>query len=153
MRAVPRYGVAFVVAAAVLGAFGGLGALFGFRLNLTESLPRGIYRTTGEAPRRGSIVVVCLPLDAAELARERGYLGPGSCPGGVRGLGKVVLAMGDDFVTHRADGTRVNQTPIPNRAPALPSRLPSSCDSRQAFPWLSRIRPPTRRTARAPTGS
>ena len=83
-------------------------------MNLTESLPPGIYRTIGEAPRRGSIVVVCLALDAAVLARERGYLGPGSCPGGVRGIGKMVLAIGGDVVAHRQDGIAVNLKPIAN---------------------------------------
>lgn len=45
--------------------------LLGFRVNLTTSLPLGVYRTTLEAPRRGSVVNVCLPPDAAEFARAR----------------------------------------------------------------------------------
>ena len=114
MRVSSRYGRAFLGAAVVLAALVSLGALLGLRLNLTESLPRGVYRTVGEAPRRGSIVVVCPPLDAAELARERGYLGPGSCPGGVRGLGKIVLAIGGDVVAHRKEGIAVNWKPIVN---------------------------------------
>lgn len=114
MKVVSRHGKAFLGAVAVLAGFVGLGALLGLRLNLTESLPRGVYRTVGEAPRRGSIVVACPPLDAAELARERGYLGPGSCPGGVRGLGKIVLAIGGDVVALRAEGLAVNRTPIAN---------------------------------------
>ena len=127
-----RYGTAFFGAAGVLAALVGLGALFGFRLNLTESLPRGIYRAITEEPRRGSIVVVCLPLNAAELARDRGYLGPGSCPGGVRGLGKIVLATDGDVVAHREEGISVNRKPIAN------SRTLAR-DSRQRalphYPW------------------
>jgi conjugative transfer signal peptidase TraF len=104
--------MAFLGAVVVLAGLVGLGALFGLRPNLTGSLPRGVYRTVGEAPRRGSIVVVCVPLRAAELARERGYLGPGSCPGGVRGLGKIVLATGGDIVALRPGGISVNGRPI-----------------------------------------
>lgn len=114
MRVVSRYGGAFLGAVVVLAALVALGTLFGLRLNLTESLPRGVYRTIAEEPRRGSIVIVCLPMHAAELARERGYLGPGSCTGGVRGLGKIVLAIGGDVVALRREGVSVNREPILN---------------------------------------
>jgi conjugative transfer signal peptidase TraF len=114
VKALSRYRTAFVCLVVGFAAMVGLGALLGLRLNLTESLPRGVYRTIAGEPRRGSIVVVCLPVEAAELARERGYLGPGSCPGGVRGVGKTVLAIGGDVVAHREDGIAVNLKPIAN---------------------------------------
>jgi len=132
VRALSRYGTALVGLVVGFATVVGHGALLGLRLNLTESLPRGVYRTLSEQPRRGSIVVVCLPLVAAELARERGYLGPGSCPGGVRGVGKMVLATGGDVVAHREDGIAVNLKPIANSR-TLPR------DSRQRalphYPW------------------
>jgi conjugative transfer signal peptidase TraF len=112
VRVRSRYGTAFVGLVVGFAAVVGLGALLGLRLNLTESLPRGVYRTITEEAVRGSIVVVCLPLGAAELARARGYLGPGSCPGGVRGVGKIVLATGGDMVAHREGGITVNGRPI-----------------------------------------
>jgi conjugative transfer signal peptidase TraF len=114
VRVLSRFCSVFLGLVVVLAAVVGLGALLGLRLNLTESLPRGVYRTITEEPRRGSIVVVCLPLDAAELARERGYLGPGSCPRGVRALGKMVVATGGDVVAHREEGVLVNLKPIAN---------------------------------------
>lgn len=120
MTAPARRGAVFLSAAAVLASLAaGLGGLLGLRLNLTESLPTGIYRTITEAPRGGSVVMVCLPLEAAEFARARGYLGPGSCPGGVRGLGKIVLATAGDVVAHREEGLSVNAAPIPDSR-ALP---------------------------------
>ena len=88
----------------------------GFRFNLTASLPVGVYRVTSEPAVRGSIVHVCLPREVAEFARERGYLGPGSCVGGVRPLGKAVLALGGDVVTLRPDGIRVNGAVVPHSA-------------------------------------
>ncbi len=104
----------FFGALGVLGALGGAGALAGLRMNLTDSLPRGIYRTIGGTLHRGSIVMACAPLDAARLARARGYLGPGSCPGGVRALGKLVLAMAGDTVALKPQGIRLNGAPVPN---------------------------------------
>jgi conjugative transfer signal peptidase TraF len=103
----------------VLLGIGGVAALLGilgFRFNLTGSLPYGVYHTTGEPARRGSIVHVCLPPQVAAFARERGYLGPGSCAGGVRPLGKMVLAVGGDVVVLRPDGIRVNGVAIPHSA-------------------------------------
>jgi conjugative transfer signal peptidase TraF len=106
----------------VLLGIGGVAALLGilgFRFNLTGSLPYGVYHTTAEPARRGSIVHVCLPPKVAAFARERGYLGPGSCVGGVRPLGKMVLAVGGDVVVLRPEGIRVNGVSISHSA-ALP---------------------------------
>lgn len=92
-----------------------LGVL-GFRFNLTPSLPPGIYRISSAPALRGAIVNVCLPPEMAEFARERGYLGPGSCGSGVRPLGKLVLATGGDVVVLHPEGIRVNGTLIPRSA-------------------------------------
>lgn len=97
------------------GVVAALGVL-GFRFNLTPSLPPGIYRISSAPALRGAIVNVCLPQEVAEFARERGYLGPGSCESGVRPLGKLVLATGGDVVMLRPEGIRVNGTPIPRSA-------------------------------------
>lgn len=104
------------ILAALIGvgvAVAGLG-LLGFRFNLTASLPLGIYRVTAGQPVGGSIVRVCLPRAAADFARERGYLGPGSCPSRVRPLGKLVLAVEGDLVTLAPDAIRLNGTVVPN---------------------------------------
>lgn len=99
---------------AVVAWFG----VLGFRFNLTPSLPVGIYRVTSALPVRGSIVHVCLPPDVAAFARERGYLGPGSCGTGVRPLGKQVLAVGGDVVTHQPDAIHVNGMRVPRSVTA-----------------------------------
>src|SRR2546422_10770790 len=49
----------------------------GLRVNLSESAPRGLYRTLIGSPTRGVWVVACVGPHAAALARSRGYLGPG----------------------------------------------------------------------------
>ena len=57
--------------------------LAGFRVNVTASLPLGLYRLTNEVPQRGSIAFFCLESpEFRRLAREREYVGPGGCPGG-----------------------------------------------------------------------
>ena len=107
--------VRFVIAGLVgLGLAVGLLRPLGLRFNLTGSLPLGFYRVTSDPPSRGSIVQVCLPGDLADFARERGYLGPGSCADGVRPLGKIVLAVESDVVTLECDEIRVNGRVVTN---------------------------------------
>jgi conjugative transfer signal peptidase TraF len=93
------------------------------RLNLTSSMPIGIYVISREVPARGSIVLVCLPLQIAELARERGYIVQGgSCPGGVVPVGKPVLAVPGDTVVATSSGLLLNGKVVPNSAPLLLDR-------------------------------
>lgn len=94
------------------------GWLAGLRLNLTASLPVGLYLASGAAPVRGSIVLACLPPMVAEFARERGYVPRGdACPGGVVPVGKPILAMRGDTVTVTPTGLVVNGLAVPNSQP------------------------------------
>src|SRR3989454_9703645 len=91
------------------------GRLAGLRLNLTGSLPVGLYVAAGAAPVRGALVLVCLPLEVAAFARARGYVPRGgACPGGVVPIGKPVLASAGDTVTVTSTGLLVNRAPVPN---------------------------------------
>ncbi len=92
--------------------------LIGFRFNVTPSLPLGVYRVTSDPPVPGTVIHACLPRDVAEFARARGYLGPGSCAGNARPVGKVVLAAARDVVTTTRDEIRVNGIPVPNSGTA-----------------------------------
>ena len=86
------------------------------RLNLSSSVPLGVYRLVAGSPHRGSTVLLCLPKPVAELARDRGYLRMrGNCPGNVSPVGKPVLALpGDTIVVERNAGLFVNGARIPN---------------------------------------
>ena len=99
---------ALLLAGAVLGVLAIGARAAGIWVNLSGSLPIGLYRTTHGPIVRGSIVVVCLPESVAAFALEREYLQPGSCPGGVEPLGKTVAALEGDTVAVRADGVWVN---------------------------------------------
>lgn len=63
-------------------------------VNLTPSLPRGLYRVTSLDVRRGALVTFCLP---PELARRQGiakWIAPGRCPGGKAPLCKRITKVG-----------------------------------------------------------
>lgn len=71
----------------------------GWRVNRSASLPLGIYRLSGRPePARGSLVLACPPQAVAEVARQRGYLRGGRCPGRVEPLGKRIVAVAGDQV-------------------------------------------------------
>ena len=70
----------------------------GLRFNPTPSLPKGIYRIAPGAPEKNDLVSFCLEGEFAELALERGYLEPGSCPSGLRPLLKRLAGLPGDFV-------------------------------------------------------
>ena len=90
----------------------------GFRVNLTASLPLGLYRLTDEVPQRGSIAFFCLEQpEFWRMAKDRDYLGSGTCPGGIRALGKKVYGLPGDLIGIEADGTiSINSQVIPGSA-------------------------------------
>jgi conjugative transfer signal peptidase TraF len=107
------------LALALAAAAGGLGAAAGaagWRINTSASLPRGLYRLERRPACRGCLVLACAPRWAGELAGGRGYLSRGDCPGGVKPLGKVVLAAAGDWVEVREEGLAVNGRPVAGSA-------------------------------------
>ncbi|HEV2147432.1 MAG TPA: conjugative transfer signal peptidase TraF [Longimicrobiaceae bacterium] len=131
-----------VVVVAVLCA----AALAGLRVNVSRSYPIGLYHVVGGAAsmQRGSVVVVCLPVEWARFARQRGILGPGHCEGGTYGLGKMVLAMEGDVVELRPEGITVNGSAVArsrtldrdSRGRPLPQYPPGRYVLRQGEVWL-----------------
>jgi len=81
----------------------------GYRINLTSSMPLGIWREI-TAIHRGSYVAACLAPDsgAAQLAVERGYLPAGQCLGGFAPLLKQIVAIPGDTVTLTDDQVCIN---------------------------------------------
>jgi conjugative transfer signal peptidase TraF len=93
-------------------------------MNLTGSLPVGVYLVSGAAPRRDAIVLTCLPANVAAFARERGYVPRGGgCPGSVLPVGKPMVAIAGDTVTVTPSGLFVNGRPVPNSQPLAVDRL------------------------------
>lgn len=81
----------------------------GFRFNATDSAPKGVYRLVSGDPERGDLVGFCLE-DASfmALALDRRYLRPGTCPGGLQPLLKLLAGLPGDQVDIGPDGLRVN---------------------------------------------
>ena len=96
---------------AVLAAAGACGAHeFGLRLNPTASMPVGLWRVSAvDGPlHRGETVSLCLPTAVSALARQRGYIDGGECPGDYAPLLKPIAAVAGDVVEVGQGGISVN---------------------------------------------
>lgn len=63
-------------------------------VNLTPSLPRGLYRVTSLDVRRGALVTFCLPSDLVRHYGMAKWIAPGRCPGGKAPLCKRITLVG-----------------------------------------------------------
>ena len=103
-------------ATAVVSGLTGIGLLcalalgLGVRVNLTPSLPIGLYI----ADARGSLVEFCPPGSAGEVSAVRGYRELGVCPDHHAPLLKPIVARVGDQVAIDAQGIRVNGAALPN---------------------------------------
>jgi conjugative transfer signal peptidase TraF len=91
----------------------------GIRLNISPSLPIGVYRVVSGPVERSATVLVCLPRPISDTALARGYVWRGTCPGGAAPLGKTVAAVAGDLVEASDLGVSVNEVRLP-QSMALP---------------------------------
>jgi conjugative transfer signal peptidase TraF len=90
-----------VASLATLAALASVGFIAGLRINLTPSYPLGLWRIVPLARpvAVGDRILMCPPaVPAFDLARERGYLGRGLCPGWFSPLIKTVVALAGQHV-------------------------------------------------------
>ena len=111
---VTLFSICFAVGALSLAALWGAG----FRVNLTPSLPKGVYRLTGEAVKKGDLVCFCLPSGNpfSRVAKERQYLGNGYCPSGLKPLLKKLVGVPGDRFSIEANGLFLNGEALENTA-------------------------------------
>ena len=103
-----RFTVYVGVLLSVLMAWG-LFYAAGIRVNTTPSIPLGLYRLTNEPLVKGAYVLLCPPPSPVfEMAKARGYVGAGFCPGVYGQLMKRLVAAKDDEVTINVEGVAVN---------------------------------------------
>jgi conjugative transfer signal peptidase TraF len=88
----------------------------GFRVVLTQSVPRGLYRAVDVPLVRGTLVAFCLSPAVATFATARGYVRWGTCAGGTQPVVKRIGALAGDTVELRPEVILVNGTPLPNSA-------------------------------------
>ena len=94
-----------------VGVIGGGGTSFvqsGYRVNMTASMPRGIWQETHESIERGSFVFECLPPDLAAFGKERGWFEGGDCPTGIEPILKQVAGIPGDTVDLADEYVAVN---------------------------------------------
>ena len=96
-------------------AFIGVLGLSGMRINLTDSLPRGLYLITDDL--NAALVEFCPPGVFGALFARRGYRPGGICPDREAPLLKPVIARPGDRVLISADGISVNGRQLPNTKP------------------------------------
>jgi conjugative transfer signal peptidase TraF len=128
----PRAIAIIVVSLAILPTLAGVGFLAGLRVNLTPSYPFGLWRIEplARAIAVGDRILICPPqLTAFELARERGYLGSGLCPGWLSPLIKTVAAVGGQHVDIQ-DSITVDGIPL-----AHSSLRPTDGEGRTLTPY------------------
>lgn len=89
----------------------------GYRINLTPSMPLGIWQITASSEYpRGAAVAICPPIDASFLPR-------GSCPLGMQPLLKQIIGVPGDVVNVTPAGVRINGGPLlPHSAPLSHTR-------------------------------
>ncbi|SDO52992.1 conjugative transfer signal peptidase TraF [Pseudomonas jinjuensis] len=100
-----------LVAALAILAFCALPLLLlaGARINTTSSFPPGIYWVVDKAPEKGDLMLFCPPRqEVFRLARERGYLSSGTCPGGYMRMLKRLVAVAGDDVLIAPEGVSIN---------------------------------------------
>lgn len=89
--------------------------LAGIRINMSPSLPLGLYRVTSDVEE--SLVEFCPTEPFASLAIERGYRNQGTCPDRAAPLLKPIVARAGDVVNLSKRGIEVNGRLLPNTAP------------------------------------
>lgn len=114
---------AFTKAIAIFGVFFLLLNLAfytaGARINVTKSIPLGLYWISNSPIKKGDYVLWCAPKTKLfDDAKERGYMGYGFCPGGYGYMMKKILAAKNDIVTVSDAGVSVNGKLLPLSKPA-----------------------------------
>lgn len=106
--------VLLLAAASIVAGATSAAIIGGYRINMTPSEPLGLWRIValGRPAAAGDLVFICPPqTPAMKMARERGYLRFGTCPGGVAPLIKTVVAVAGQHVeigsSVTIDGRRV----------------------------------------------
>ena len=105
---------ALALALTSLAAFG-VCAWGDVRLNLTGSLPLGLYRVS--AATDANLVEFCPPEPLSRLSVARQYRNPGNCPDGDNPLMKPIVARPGDVVVLSKSGLQVNGKLLRNTAP------------------------------------
>lgn len=116
-RYIKRFAIGFAVALGLLILQGLFLHLIGVRVNVSPSIPVGIYWARDLPVERGAYVMFCPPqIEVFRHAMMRGYIGGGQCPGGYGYVMKRIVGISGDVVELREDGVRINGSLYPHSA-------------------------------------
>lgn len=100
----------------LIATIGAAAAAFGLRVNVSYSLPLGLYQVTSD--ESAPLIEFCPAEPFASQSIERGYRGRGLvCADGAVPLLKPVVARAGDTVELGPSGLVVNGTTLPDTAP------------------------------------
>lgn len=119
LKRVWQKGFAGLILVLALPVYFALFQLLGLMVNFTPSLPVGLYiRSYAQNINTGDVAAYCLENEAyIRLAKERGYLGSGSCHNGLKPLLKEVGGRAGDVIGCDTSGfITVNSETIPDTA-------------------------------------
>ncbi len=119
-RGLALFGSAFLLLSAVV-------SFAGAKVNTTKSIPIGLYWAINAQVQKGAYVMFCPPENNLfDMAKSRGYIAAGFCPGDYGCLMKRVVAVEGDSVNVLPEGVFVNGALLPNSKPleADPSGRP-----------------------------
>lgn len=92
--------------------------LTGIRFNISDSIPKGIYRLHQGIVKKNSFVLFCPDnRKAFRLGKARGYLDSGFCSNEYGYLMKQVVALEGDVVSSTDKGVFVNNKQLPFSQP------------------------------------
>ena len=90
----------------------------GARINISKSIPLGLYWVRSKAAHIGDYIIFCPPqTNIFKEAKNRGYIQYGFCPGGYGKMMKKILAAKGDVVEISMDGVSVNGELLPHTKP------------------------------------
>lgn len=100
-----------------LAGAGIMGRSCGIWVNLSSSIPPGIYHQTEGPILRGNTVLSCVPSNATAIANERHYIGYGSCPMSTAPVGKYAVGLPGDQARINHEGIVINGTKLNSTKP------------------------------------
>ncbi|MGN1281112.1 MAG: conjugative transfer signal peptidase TraF [Succinivibrio sp.] len=86
-------------------------------INTSESIPKGLYRLSGESISKDSYILFCLDDKHSQFALKRGYLHTGKCENGSSPIGKKVIGQRGDHVSIDESGIWINGIYISKSSP------------------------------------
>lgn len=117
-RIIKRFATSVVVVGVSVLVLGAVCYAAGARVNTTRSIPVGLYWATRAPIDKGAYVMFCPPpVNMFAIARERGYIAGGFCPGGYGYMMKRVSAAKGDTVAVTSAGVLVDGHLLPHSKP------------------------------------